>query len=303
MEFDVVSVGGAVIDLFLLIDDSNPHFKFNEQTKELDIHLGDKIILEDVKFSLGGNASNVAVGIKRLGFKSSIVCEIGNDEFSTRILNGLSKEGIDTSRIKKGEGESSFSIILNLKGDRTIFTKKVEREHDFSFENLSSKWVYLTSLGNKWENAYRKVYEFVKDTGAKLAFNPGGLQLDAGLQSYSVLLSETDVLILNMDEAKAIVGEKKDIPLELKKLGPRIVVVTDGAKGSYAVDDNGKIFYQEILKADVISKTGAGDAYASGFLGAILSGKDIQTAMLWGTKNAASVIGKVGAQTGLLSQI
>lgn len=304
--WDLVAVGSATVDLFLLIEPSNPHFKFNDQTNELSMQLGDKIVLSDAKFSTGGNANNVSVGIKRLGFKTALLAEIGNDEFSEKIINNLKKEGVDSSFVLKGEGPCSFSIILNYKNDRTIFTEKVERKHDFSLQNLQVKWIYLTSLGNKWESAYQKVFDFVSENAVNLAFNPGPTQIEAGIGSISYIFKKTDILILNKEEAVTIVNSKEDIKdllFELRNLGAKTAVITDGENGSYALSEGREEFFQKAKEVEAISKTGAGDAYSAGFLGAILSGLSIKDAMRWGTENAASVLSKIGAQAGLLSSI
>jgi sugar/nucleoside kinase (ribokinase family) len=58
-----------------------------------------------------------------------------------------------------------------------------------------------------------------------------------------------------------------------------------------------------IYDVKAVGKTGAGDAFASAFLSAIILKKDIQTAMQWGTANSASVIQQIGAQKGLLNKV
>lgn len=304
--WDLVTVGGVTVDLFLLIDPTNPHFVFNSSLNELTLKLGDKIVLDKAKFTVGGNASNVAVGIRRLGFKSSIFAEIGDDEFAHRILSTLKSEKVDTKKLKKGKDQTSFSIVLNYLSDRTIFTEKPIREHNFSFNNLKTEWIYLTSLGEKWEETYKKVANLVKKQKIKLAFNPGPAQIDSGLNSFSYILPLTEVLILNKDEATQITNSKSQIPedllFELKKLGPKIVVITDGENGSFAIDDKGNFFEQPAIKVRAVSPTGAGDAYSSGLMGALMLGKNLKEAMEWGTKNAASVVKLIGAQTGLLTR-
>lgn len=300
-----MTVGGVTVDLFLLIDPANPHFKFNPDSNELSMHLGDKIVLDNAKFTVGGNGANVAVGVKRLGFKTSIFAEIGEDEFARRILLTLKEEGVDTKKLKKGKAQTSFSIILSFAKDRTIFTEKPEREHDFSFSNLKTDWIYLTSLGKKWEETYKKVGDFVQKKKIKLVLNPGPAQLDSGLSSFSYLLPNTEVLIVNKEEGEKMAGGSKTIKellFELKKLGPKIVVVTDGEEGSHAINEVGDIIFQEAIPVRVVSRTGAGDAYSSGFLGGIMLNKTLKESMLWGTKNAASVIKLIGAQTGLLKR-
>jgi sugar/nucleoside kinase (ribokinase family) len=56
------------------------------------------------------------------------------------------------------------------------------------------------------------------------------------------------------------------------------------------------------MPVDAYERTGAGDAFGSGCLSALIKGKDITEALLWGTVNSASVIGYVGAQRGLLKE-
>ena len=86
-------------------------------------------------------------------------------------------------------------------------------------------------------------------------------------------------------------------------MGPKMVVITDGENGSYVLDSANQIFHEGIVSGKVkIGKTGVGDSYASGFLGAVMSGKDTQTAMQWGTHNAGAVLEHIGAQTNLLTK-
>ncbi len=79
------------------------------------------------------------------------------------------------------------------------------------------------------------------------------------------------------------------------------IVITDSIKGSYASDGTNMLFMPS-YPIEAKAKTGAGDAYTSGFLSAIIHGKDTQEAMMWGTSNASGVIQKFGAQEGLLSK-
>lgn len=306
-DFDIICVGNAKIDTFLTLREANNHLRLMEETNELCIKFGEKITVDKAEVLVGGNAANVAVGTSRLGLNTAIVAEIGKDEFAQKIINTLSKEKVDVSNIKQTEGQqSSFSTIINFKGERTIFSEHVKRSHDFNFENISTKWIYLTSLGEEWINAYNKTVDFVKRTNRRLAFNPGTLQIQASLRNIENVLSITDVLFVNKEEAAKVLSIKytalsiKELLTQLKKLGPKIVVITDGKNGSYAIDALGNISKKGIIETEVIEKTGAGDAYSSGFLSALINNKSITDAMNLGARNSASVIGKVGAQTGLL---
>jgi ribokinase len=305
--YDVITVGNATVDIFLTVHDTNKHFRIDEQTKELCVKHGDKVLIDDAKFLLGGNACNVAIGLKRLGLKTAIIAELGKDEFSEKIVNGLKKEGVGEELVIRSANEiSPFSLVLNYKKERTIFTENTEKEHDFSFNNSLTNWIYLTSLNKKWMDAYKKTLEFAKKAGAKIVFNPGTSQIDAGENHVSTILEHTEILIVNKEEAARLVdgnGEQAEVLLrKLKEHGPRIVVITNGPKGAHCIDGNEQIYYQEAKGKEVVERTGAGDAFSTGFLAAIINKKEIKEALLWGSKNAASVVGKIGAQAGLLEK-
>jgi len=305
--FDVVCIGNAKIDTFLTLHEANNHLRLLEETGELCIKFGEKISVDKAEILLGGNAANVAVGISRLELTTALVAEIGKDEFAQKIINTLSKEKVNSTKVYQIENQqSSFSTIINFKGERTIFSEHVRREHNFSFEDISTKWIYLTSLGEAWTDAYNKTVDFIKKTGSNLAFNPGTLQIKSGKTNIENVLSITNLLFVNKEEGEELLnyphGQKsiEEIITNLQKFGPKIVVITDGKNGSYSVDERGNILKEEVAERKVVEKTGAGDSYSSGFLGAILHGKLIKEAMNWGAKNSASVISKVGAQAGLL---
>lgn len=312
---DVICVGDAKLDIFLTIDENNTHVKLDEQSKELRFGFGEKIEVKKMNLSTGGNAANVAVGISRLGFKSSLVAEIGKDEFSQKIINSLKEENINLELVKQITHEdSSITVGINFKGDRTLFTEHVQREHDFDFGEKNVKVIYLTSLGPIWEKAYEKTLDFAEKNNIKLIFNPGTLQIEKRNSIIWRIISKSDVLFVNKEEAEELLyGKEINLPINsqnyvkkllygLKSLGAKIVVITDGNTGSYTMDETHNTYRLGIIPCEVVEKTGAGDAYTSGFVSAILNGESIEEAMRWGALNSSAVIGAVGAENGLLAR-
>ncbi len=304
--FDVVTLGNALIDAFLTVHEADEHIHIDPQSRELRITPGAKINLEKSQFLLGGNAANVAVGLRRLGLRSAVVCETGSDEFTQKIIHGLEREAVETALIRQTAAPSSFAIALNFRGERTLFVQHVPRKHQFDLSGVTSKWLYLTSLGHVWEETYRQVGETVKEKNLLLAFNPGSLQLAAGVEKFAYLLPLTTVLFVNRQEAEEIAGDKPSSVGELlaktKAKGPKNVVLTDGQNGSYAATEAGIVYKAGIHPAQDVERTGAGDAYATGFLAAVIHGETVPQAMRWGAANSASVIEQVGAETGLLTK-
>lgn len=311
---DILCVGDALVDIFLQIPKDNPHFGLDKEKNKLFIDYGYKIGIEDYIKDIGGNACNTAVGLARLGKNVGLCAEIGKDEFSNFIIGNLANENINTTLINQNPNKkTSFSVSLNYLGERTLLVEHVQRPHNFNFQNSSARFVYLTSLGNDWQNAYQNTLDFVKQTKSKLAFNPGTLQIDDRERLIMEIIGNTDYLFLNKQEAEKLLYGKdtkleksktdiKKLLFGLKSLSAKNVILTDSYNGSYIQDEQNNIYHLEIIKVEVIEKTGAGDAYTAGFLGAILNNQSILDAMRWGSVNASSVVGKIGAQDGLLTK-
>jgi len=113
------------------------------------------------------------------------------------------------------------------------------------------------------------------------------------------------VIFVNRQEAGKLTqadtesGKEKELLTALSGLGPKIAVITDGGNGSYLYDGS-KFLKSGVLPVDAFQRTGAGDAFGSGCLSAIIKGKPLEEALIWGTVNSASVIGYQGPQKGLL---
>lgn len=309
--FTVITIGNVLIDAFLSFEERNPFIHVDQQHKELCFAFGRKIHVEECTFLLGGNACNVGVGVSRFGLTAALFVEIGDDEFSQKIIALLSHESIDTSFVLKTKNSSSsFAISINVQKERTLFVDHVKREHQFVFDDLTTEWVYLTSLGKEWKNAYIESIAFAKKTGAKLAFSPGTHQLEGKEDEVFQALSACDILCVNKEEAQNLLSyyvqteETEIVKLlrGLQQIGAKTVSITDGANGSYSIDGAGAVRTIGTFPAEIVERTGAGDAYATGFLSALVSGRDVSEAMIYGAINAASVIEKIGSQAGLLGK-
>ncbi len=311
---DILCIGDSVIDIFLKIPSTDPKFKHDRENNRLEISLGEKISVEKYIVGIGGNATNTAVGTARLGLNSGLCAEIGNDEFSQKILSTLGDEDVNTDFvIRDNDKQTSITVALSYNGERTLFTEHVQRKHNLKFENADTRLIYLTSIGHVWEHIYEKVYEHVKQSDTLLAFNPGSLQLEYKNRFVMDAIEVTDYLFVNKQEAEEILyGKELGLKLEnnknlikkllfgLRSLGAKNVIITDSVNGSYVQNQNNKMFHLACNKVEAIEKTGAGDAYTAGFLSAVLKDLSIEEAMVWGTINSSSVIREVGAENGLL---
>lgn len=315
-KIDVICVGKTTVDQFLTLNQTTVKYHLDTKTGYLSFKHGEKIDVDGFEFCLGGNAANVAIGLSRLGIFAALSTEIGDDELSDKIYHDLALDNIDRSHVIRAKNtHSSFSVIIDYKGERTIFGLRMQRANDFHFDDIFPRYVFLTSLEKEWQKPYKKALAYVEKEGGKLIFNPGTTQLrEEGRDVVLKTLERSDILFVNKEEAEilALGHEKRKIDNErdyihellgrLQKMGAKTVVITNGSHGSHAIDEQGNLYFQGLFPTTVVERTGAGDAYTAGFLAATIYGKPVKEAMRWGAVDAASVVEKVGANAGLLKK-
>lgn len=307
--FDLVSVGDASLDVFITPTESETFCQLDDKECLICFTYGDKIPVKELSFSVGGNAANNAVGAKRLGVNSSTILTLGDDDIGNQIIEKLVKERVNTSYIFRQKGSNSnYSSVVVVAGERTIFSYKFPRTYEFPGELPETRWIYLTSMGDGFPPVYEKVVEWVKNKPEiKLAFNPGSRQIRAGTEAIKSVLEAAYAVYVNRKEAEIISGfsdsqgKEKELLKEVSALGPKISLITDGANGSFVYDGE-KFIKAGVMPVDAYERTGAGDSFGSGCISALIKGKSLEEALLWGTVNASSVIGYAGSQKGLLTE-
>ncbi|MBI4084602.1 MAG: carbohydrate kinase family protein [Candidatus Levybacteria bacterium] len=305
MHYVVVTVGNALFDILLTLQDNNEYYTLHQNDQTLCIKMGEKIPAQTVTLSTGGGACRIAIALSRLSEKIAVFAAVGQDALAQSILSVLVSENVDIAHVQKILPTTSLAMGLSSQSERTLFTYHAEERPDFDFSGITTDWVYLAALGGEWERGHEQVVEFVRANNLKLAFNPGASQFAKGTKSFLPTLQKTDILFVNKQEAEKIAEKQADNMSELLKtlqnLGPKRVAITDGKRGSCGIDTDSSIYTLPIMEERVVEKTGAGDAYAAGVLFALINNKPLPTAMQWGTALAASVVGKIGGHHGLLT--
>ena len=319
MKYDIITIGDAFEDVFV-----EPELKVESDRsfaggKGICFEFGEKIPLKSIIYEIGGSACNTAVGFSRLGLKAGIVTALGDDTPRDKVVARLAEEGVDYSNTNiKKDIKTGFSVIFTINGERTIFVYHGIRDYsDLKIKKaIKSEWFYVSPLGENTAEVEKRILAEVSENNAKFAWNPGSMQIAKGTNHFRPLLRCTSVLFLNKEEAikflnHPFVVKIEDVMKRLQNIGPKIVVVTEGKDGARAYD--GKEHYR-IKAKDIINKvdsTGAGDAFAVGFLAKLaklrwkeeIPSEEIQEALKWGIENSSSVLKFIGAQKGLLSKL
>lgn len=256
-----------------------------------------------------GNSANAAVSAARLGLQSGLITFLGNDVNGRECKFQLEQENVDTEYVVMENGKmTNYHYVLWFGDERTILIKHETFKTFLPPITKAPKWIYLSSLGEHAKDLHFELAHYLSENPeVQLAFQPGTFQIKMGKELLAPIYSRTNFFCCNVEEAMQILGtEVRDLPtllLGISLLGPKVTCITDGKDGSYMryKDEN---YFLPIYPDPMppLERTGAGDAFASTFAAAIVSGVDPVEALRWGPINSMNVVQYIGAQKGLLKK-
>lgn len=273
--------------------------------------LGEKILINHLEFQVGGGGTNTAVAFSRLGLKTAYLGKIGKDESGLSVFRNLKNEGI---RFIGVLGHTSgLSVVLDsVEDDRTILAYKGCNNFlefkEIDKNKLKSKWFYFSSMMGDSLKTLKHLSTFASKNGIKVAFNPSSYMAKSGLKNLEPIIKNTNILIMNKEEACDVLGEKHDTKKDIKEIISKLkkhisdyVVITDGPNGAWCYDGKKLLFAKAIKGLKIIETTGAGDAFAAGFTAQVIREKPVEDCFRAGFIESESVITAYGAKNNLLS--
>jgi ribokinase len=258
----------------------------------------------------------------------TILGHLLNEGVSTRWLTRDARAPTGASVLLSSHDRNAG--IFTFRGANTLLEETDLREEAFAVDV-----VYVSSLSNESADAFPAIVKRANAQGALVAANPRVRQLSSRGGAFLDSLGNIDILAVNRSEADVLVpglvaryregggtlqlkpgetpprllargfssgGQEMSLVAffaALRQLGPRLVVVTDGRHGAY-VGTEGEIIYCPVLETEVAGTAGAGDAFNATFMASTALGKSAQEAVRAAAVNAASVVGHVDTQSGLL---
>ncbi len=297
---NVLSIGSALVDIFI----HSSHFQLSqdEGVAMLCQRYGEKLEVDSFEVFTGGGGSNTAVGFSRLGLTASLLAEMGKDAFAQLVENDLVAEQVSDQWLvrEKKEQTGGSVIMVGPDGGRTVMVHRgaasqleVRDIPAAAIENM--EWVHLSSIAGH-ADVLKHIFNLVKQHQIGLSWNPGKAEL--ALIGQEVALSDISakILILNAEEWAMVAQYQTELQAQIAE-----IVVTDGSQG-------GQLFTQGEVQAypaetvTSVDDTGAGDAFAVGYVSGRLADKNPTEALKWGVANATSVVLQVGAKAGLLTR-
>ncbi len=308
---DLISIGSCTLDCIIQIKDIL-RFELldkDEVKKYTAIEYSKKLNIEGVRFVPGGSAANIAANCAMLGLKSTYIGIIGNDFSANICLNDLNKRGVDLSNIiQTDEDSTALSVILRTEWgkDRSILAYKGANNllnpsdvKEELFENIKAfAWTSLTSENGC--RAIEKAITLTKDNNGKIYAAPSMSIIKNNPKWAEILISNSDIVSLNKEEAKEFTGEHDTLHMihHFLDLGLDLISITDGPNGSI-ISDGKQIINSSVYQGDVEDTTGAGDAFLAGILISNLNNFDLEKTSKMATAMSFLECKEIGVREGL----
>jgi sulfofructose kinase len=253
----------------------------------------------------GGPAGTACVAAAKLGAKVGFIGTAGNDENADLKLQSFRNAGVDLSNLvirASPENKIVLVYIHEKTGERIFYSVHSANRQTIKPEEIDR--IYLTSakylLIDGFEGASLEATSWMRQAGKHVMLD-GHATRGPLSDDMRVLVSQTDYLICGSGFTEALTGYP-DVWEACKaalKLGPAVVVQTEGADGSYTVSQNGDCFHTPAFDVTVLDTTGAGDVFHGAYLVGLVHGWDIRKTTLFSTAVSAIKCTRLGGRKGI----
>lgn len=255
----------------------------------------------------GGSAANVAAWLASLGSQVRLAGAVGSDPLGSQLAAELDSLGIELFLVEKPGPSGMILLFVDEQGERTMVTS---RGANLLFEPIDLSERFFTGLGHLHLTGYSffgseplreaaaELLDRARRRGIPFSVDPASYALLAefGRERFLRLTRGAAVLFPNLDEGRVLTGarEPEAVARELLRFYPR-VVLTLGAQGCLWAAEEG-LGFVPAPTVEPVDTTGAGDAFAAGFLHAFCRGEGLAASARMGSATAGRCICVRGAR-------
>jgi len=276
---------------------------------------GQLVATEDFLMDSGGCAANASTTLARLGVKSHVAGKVGDDSYGAFIMQDLARKGVETSGISASRRYgTSKTVILPVIGEDRRFIHTFGANADFSAadinrEALAGASVFYVGgymvLPDLSQDDLAALFRFARSHGVRTALDvviPAG-EAPVSLRDLERVLPFVDVFLPNEEEAERLTGERdpRSQAEAFLRAGCAMVVITMGGRGALLMDQ-AQIIEMPAFAIALVDSSGAGDAFAGGFITAMLAGLGHTDTLRFASAIGASCCAQLGCTTGIFTR-
>ena len=268
-------------------------------------------LVESISPHIGGCAANTGIGLHRLGVETAIVGAVGRDGFGQWVRDVLQGEGVDArGLIEKDAPTSATMVLVRPDGERTFLhcvgANAIFNLADFElcdFQNARLLHIAGHGLMPAFDGApCAQLLQAAQKMGVQTSLDTAGAPDAKWRENLRQVLPFLDYFVPSLHEVRDLFSDcqtPESIAARLIEQGVQTVALKMGEAGSYALNRAGQSARAPIYPTRAVDATGAGDAFAAGFLAASLRALPLQTCLEMGNATGARCVGAVGTIAGL----
>jgi sulfofructose kinase len=253
----------------------------------------------------GGPVATALVAATRLGARCGFVGTCGDDLAAELKMRFLAREGLDLSRLVKRPAPENQVVLVCVQqssGERVFCGLRDFGAQPLRVDELDHDYItsarYLHLDGSHHE-AVLQAAQWMHAAGKPVMLDAARVTAGARI-GLAELIPHVDYLICGSGFAPYLTGveDNWEACRALLRRGPRVVVQTEGAQGSYTVTAE-EAFHTPAFAVEVVDTTGAGDVFHGAFLVGLLHGWDLRYIVQFASAVAALKCGKLGGRAGI----
>ena len=272
---------------------------------QTEIHVGSDTASQ-ISMHGGGAAANTATWLAQLGHSVFFSCRLGDDAAGRAISSEFDLWKIEHRRtFLENEKTGVVVVLVDDKGDRTMFPDSGANsgisERDLpNLHGFDAAYLSGYSLFNPLStNGVLRMVNEIKEVGIPLIFDPASVGTMMAFNRKRVIetLAYMDITIMNEDEARYIADcDALDEALDFITEIVSTAVIKTGSSGAIARIRGSNTVISHADAVNAIDTTGAGDAFAAGFIPMWLESKDLLASMNAGNEVARQCVAIIGAR-------
>jgi sugar/nucleoside kinase (ribokinase family) len=310
--FDILGIGNAIVDILAEVDEAflAEQGMIKGSMELIDARRTDNLyaLMPPAVQTSGGSVANTAAVAAQMGARAAFIGVVADDQFGGVFRHDITASGVHYPTPPSTESlpTARCLIIVSADGQRTMNTflgvsrtlAPANLDHALIAKSaityLEGFLFYVPDSQEACLTAARVAHE----AGRRVAISLSDfLCVERNLEAFRAMVRDhTDIVFANERELAALTGfDDFEAGAEAIRGQVEISALTRGEHGSVIVRGDERVEVPA-EPTRVVDTTGAGDAYAAGFMAALVAGEPLAVCGRWGSRAAAETINRMGAR-------